>query len=395
VKLLAVNTGSSSVKAAVFDVGEDASRELSVRADGLGSGESTLRVTSARGTVQEVERVGRLHQTRAMERVLKAIAEHHPLETLDGVGHRVVYGGRTYSTPQRVTPETMKSLADLLPLDPEHLPQALAAIEAVEHACPGIEQVVCFDTAFHRHMPGVAQIYPLPSPYREQLIRYGFHGLSYEYVMSQLAVLDPAAARGRVVVAHLGNGASMAAILNGRSVDTTMGLTPLGGLMMGTRTGDLDPGVMLQLGATLGHEALTDLVTRQSGLLGVSGISSDVRELLARQDSDAAAAEALALFVYTARKYLGALIAVLGGLDALVFTGGIGEHASAIREGICRDFAYAGLTIDQHRNTRGEPVISREGAAVTVRVIETDEEVVIARHTASVIRNGGSADVSI
>src|SRR6185437_10924796 len=251
-----------------------------------------------------------------------------------------------------------------------------------------LPQVACSDSAFHRHMPRIAQLYPLPRHFAEEgLIRYGFHGLSYEYIMQELRTLAPKEAEGRVLIAHLGNGASMAAVRGGIGIDTTMGFTPAGGLMMGTRSGDISPGVLLYLLAEreMTPARLNVLLNRQSGLLGVSGISADMRDLLERESADAHAAEAVALFCYQARKYLGALAAVLGSLDTVVFTGGIGERAAAVRLRICDGLEFLGIRIDPHRNEAHAPVISREGGAATVRVMKTDEDLMIARHTRELI----------
>jgi acetate kinase len=261
-----------------------------------------------------------------------------------------------------------------------------------------VPQVACFDTAFHRTLPPVAQRYPLPRALHDAgVVRYGFHGLSYEYIMQALRAVDPDAANGRVIVAHLGNGASMAAVRDGQSIDTTMGFTPTGGLVMGTRTGDLDPGVLLYLLQTRGMpaEQVNTLVNRQAGLLGVSGISADMRDLLEREAREPAAAAAVDLFCYQARKFLGALAAVLGGIETLVFTGGIGEHAAPIRARICASFEFLGLEIDAGRNQQHAPVISPDGASVTVRVIPTDEDRMIARHTYRLITHEGAADVHV
>ena len=256
-------------------------------------------------------------------------------QTLAGVGHRVVHGGAWYAAPARITPELSANLRALVALDPLHLPQALAVIEAAGRAFPGVPQVACFDTAFHRQMPRVARLYALPRRYAEAgVVRYGFHGLSYEYISEALRRIDPAAAAGRVIIAHLGNAASLAAVRDGVSIETTMGFSPTGGLVMGTRSGDLDPGVLLYL---LDHEhespsALSQLVNVEAGLLGVSGTSGDMRDLLERAATDPRAAEAIDLFCYQARKAVAGLAAALGGLDTLIFTAGIGEGAASVRQ---------------------------------------------------------------
>jgi acetate kinase len=284
---------------------------------------------------------------------------------------------------------TLAELEALIPLAPLHQPHNVAAIKAVAQLTPTLPQVACFDTAFHRTQPKVAQAFALPRRYAEEGVRrYGFHGLSYEYIASVLSTMDRRAADGRSVIAHLGNGASMCAVSNRRSVATTMSFTALDGLMMGTRCGAIDPGVVLYLIDRHGMDArsLQQLLYEQSGLLGVSGISSDMRELLA--SADACAAEALDLFVYRIERELGSLAAALGGLDALVFTGGIGENAVTIRARVCRDASWFGLEFDEEANARGGPCISRNGSRVSAWVIPTNEELMIALHTRRVLGSG-------
>jgi acetate kinase len=311
---------------------------------------------------------------------------------LDAVGHRVVHGGSHYSQPRVITPQLVATLRELVPLAPDHLPQAIDAIEAVGHAYPALPQVACFDTAFHRHMPKTAQMYALPRQLWDTgVVRYGFHGLSCESIMHQLRAVDrtvPVAQRGeaadgRVIVAHLGNGASLTAVHHGASVETTMGFSPTGGLVMGTRAGDLDPGVLLYLLEEQGltPSVLNTLVNKQAGLLGVSGISADMHDLLARESTEPHAAEAIELFCYQARKFVGALAASLGGLDTLIFTAGIGEHAATVRQRICTGLAFLGIQVDPRRNEAHAPVISPDDSPVTVRVMKTDEDLMIARHT--------------
>lgn len=303
------------------------------------------------------------------------------------VGHRVVHGGARFSGPALLDAATLTELEKLIPLAPLHQPHCLAVIKAVTQAAPSVTQVACFDTAFHRAQPPVAQAFALPRRYAEEGVRrYGFHGLSYEYIASVLSSTAPKAAAGRTVVAHLGNGASMCALLGGRSVATTMGFTALDGLMMGTRCGSIDPGVLLYLIEQHGMDAraLERLLYEQSGLLGVSGESSDMRELLT--STRAAAAEALELFVYRIHRELGSLAAALHGLDAVIFTGGIGENAAPIRARVCRDASWLGLELDEEANARGGPCISRPGSRVSAWVIPTNEEAMIALHTRRVVR---------
>jgi acetate kinase len=378
-RIFTINTGSSSLKVAVYEGGQEETQVLSGAVERIGVSGSRLRLTDAH-RVTLVDQGGDLpdHGT-ALEAVLAWLGEHRPDLTCDAVGHRVVHGGSHYSEPQRVTPELIAILQGLVPLAPDHLPQAVQAIQAAGRAYPDLPHVACFDTAFHRRMPrhlGDAGV-----------VRYGFHGLSYESIIQQLRTVAPDEAEGRVIIAHLGNGASMAAVRGGISIDTTMGFTPAGGLMMGTRSGDLDPGVLVYLLVERGMTPtlLNELVNRRAGLLGVSGVSADMRDLLARESANAPAAEAIALFCYQARKYLGALVAALGGLDTLIFTGGIGEHAASVRLRICEDLAFLGIRLEPRGNEAHTPVISQEGSAVTVRVMQTDEDLMIARHTKRVL----------
>jgi acetate kinase len=297
-------------------------------------------------------------------------------------GHRVVHGGRTFTWPVLVTAEVRAALEALVPLAPLHQPHSLRGIDAISRHDPDLPQVACFDTSFHRTQPAVAQAFALPRRYAEEgVVRYGFHGLSYEYIAAVLPGLDPRAAAGRTVVAHLGNGASMAALKAGRSVATTMSFTAVDGLPMGTRCGDLDPSVLLYLMDRHGMDAraLEGLIWQQSGLLGVSGVSGDVRALL--DSADPRAAEALDLFVYRVGRELGSLVAALGGLDALVFTAGVGEHAAPLRARVCRDAAWLGLEADEKANANGGPRISTANSRVAAWVIPTNEELMIARHT--------------
>ncbi len=392
-RILTINTGSSSLKIALYHVSHrdgDPAEELELQAvaERIGAPDSRLRVEDGGGASLFAHQGALPDHAAALQAFLDWLRERGDAARPDAAGHRVVHGGSRYREPQLITDEVVAALRDLVPIDPDHLPQAIDAIEATRRAYPAIPQAACFDTAFHRHMPRVARQYALPREIEEAgVIRYGFHGLSYEYVMSELRTLDPVVAGGRVVVAHLGNGASMAAVCSGVGIDTTMGFTPTGGLVMGARSGDLDPGVMLYLleERNMDAAALSKLVNKQAGMLGVSGTSSDMQDLLDREAGDERAAEAVALFCYSAKKYLGALVAALGGLDALVFTGGIGEHAAPVRERVCADLSFLGIDIDPARNGANAPVISRDGASVPVRVIKTNEDLMIARHTYSLM----------
>jgi acetate kinase len=313
-----------------------------------------------------------------------AAMEGHGLPAPEAVGHRIVHGGAGHVRPERVDGRLLAALRRLVPLAALHLPAEIDAIEAVAARFPGLPQVACFDTAFHRRMPELAQRFPLPQALWEREIRrYGFHGLSYEYVVATVG----AAGLRRAVIAHLGNGASMVAVRDGEPLDTTMGFTPAGGFMMGTRSGDLDPGVLLHLLAHEGWDAaaLERLVDREAGLLGVSGTTADMRTLLERRAADPRAALAVEMFCYQARKHVGALAAVLGGLDTLVFTGGIGEQAAPVRREICEGLGHLGVRLDPGRNDAHAAVVSSPDSACTVRVVPTDEDVVIARHTYAVL----------
>jgi acetate kinase len=301
------------------------------------------------------------------------------------VGHRIVHGGVKFTGPIVIDRQILEELEALIPLAPLHQPHNVTAIKAVAAHSPQLPQVACFDTSFHRSQPALAQAFALPRRYTERgILRYGFHGLSYEYIASQLPGLDGLAASGRTVVAHLGNGASMCALLAGRSIATTMSFTPIDGLPMGTRCGAIDPGVLFHLMKEgLDLPGLEKLLYQECGLLGVSGISSDVRTLLA--SSDASAAEALNLFVYRCGRELGSLAAALGGIDSLVFTGGIGENAAPIRARICRDAQWLGLELDEEANERGGPRLTHLKSRVTAWVVPTNEELMIALHTQRVL----------
>jgi acetate kinase len=391
-RILTINSGSSSIKFSVYHIKADERRMLSGSLERIGVESGVFRAADASGRTLAEEHPRLADHQAALQVLLQWLGSQPDGQSLDGVGHRVVHGGERYAEPTRITPELVATLDSLIPLAPEHLPHEIRAISAIAQEHPGLAQVACFDTAFHRHMPAIARLYALPRAITDEGVRrYGFHGLSYEYIASALErEAGAAVAHGRVIIAHLGNGASMAALRQGRSADTTMGLTATGGLVMGTRTGDLDPGVLLYLMEEKGLDpaAARQLVSHQSGLLGVSGSSSDMQDLLGKETTDQHAAAAVALFCYQAKKFLGALVAVLGGLDTLVFTAGIGEHAPAVRARICAGLDFLGITIDPERNEASASIISPPGAAVTVRVMPTDEELMIARHTRDVLARG-------
>jgi acetate kinase len=382
--ILALNSGSSSLKFAVYEF-SGAGERLLLRGEaeniGAPSGHLWLRAADGSSIVDQLRPISD-HQT-ALQMALDEL-KRGKYPSPAAIGHRVVNGGR-HSAPQKVTAQILTDLRNLVPLAPLHLPAEIKIMEAVASQAPRIPQVACFDTAFHRKLPELAQRFPLPRKlFDEGLRRYGFHGLSYEYVLQELG----SAAKGRrLVIAHLGNGCSLAAVRDGSPVDTSMGLTPTGGVMMGTRTGDLDPGILIYLQREKGYDAarLERLVDAESGLVGVSELTSDMKTLLAKRNSDPRAAEAIAMFCLSIRKEIGAFAAVLGGLDILVFTGGIGERAPAVREEICRDLGHLGARLDPVRNNAGEDIISAAQSACLVRVVATNEELMIARHTRGVI----------
>ncbi len=384
VRLLTINTGSSSLKAAVYEVGGGEKRTLAMSVERIGHAGSRIRITDAGDATLLDRQQGIPDHFEALRTLFAWLRGERGDPPFDAVGHRVVHGGMHHREPERVTDALVVALRGLTIIDPDHLPQALDAIRAVGQSYPALPQVACFDTAFHRHMPPVARRYALPRDYADAgVIRYGFHGLSYEYIMQVLRAEDRAVADGRVIVAHLGSGASMAAVQGGIGIETTMGFTPTGGLVMGTRAGDLDPSVVLYLLRARGmtSDDASTLLNNEAGMRGVSGTSGDMRDLLEKEASDPRAAEAVALFCYQAKKWLGALAAALGGVDTLVFTGGIGEHAAPIRERICAGLEFLGIRLDPARNAAHAPIISDDDSLVTVRVIPTDEDLMIARHT--------------
>jgi acetate kinase len=387
VRILTINCGSSTLKFDLFDAADgerSIARGVVDRIGGRGSAE----LISERGE-RKLWCIAAADHGEATLQAIRLLDSSGFFGALEAVGHRVVHGGVRFSGPVLLDAEAEVAIEEFAELAPLHNGPAVAAIRAVREALgPGMSQVAAFDTAFHSRMPRVARLYALPRHLAEEgVVRYGFHGLSYEYVMEELHRVDPGVADGRVVVAHLGNGASMAAVRDGAGVDTTMGFSPTGGLVMGTRSGDLDPSVPLFLLEEWGltPTQVSDLVNKQAGLLGVSGTSADMRDLLELGASDPHAAEAVALFCYQARRFLGALAAALGGLDALIFTGGIGEHSSTVRERICEGLGFLGIRLDPDRNAEHAPVISHDGDPVTVRVIPTDENLMVARHTRQLI----------
>jgi acetate kinase len=386
---LVLNAGSSSLKFCVYRRPEDGTWSLEARGqiDGIGtSPRFTAKDSDGAVVLSESLDQGIGDVPAALNRLATWLRSRYAGARVVGVGHRVVHGGSTYDGPVVVTSQVIDDLRALIPLAPLHQPYNLAAIEAVAHRLPGVPQVACFDTSFHRGQPEVAQLIPLPVEIRQGGVqRYGFHGLSYEYIASVLPQVAPDVANGRVIVAHLGSGASLCALAAGRSVDSTLGFTALDGLCMGTRPGAVDPGVILYLFQTLGLSAkeVETILYKKSGLIAISGISNDMRDLLGKPEP--AAALAVDYFVYRVTKEIGALAAVLGGLDGLVFTAGIGENSAEIRERICRASAWIGIDLDPEANGRNGPRISQAGSRIQAWVIPTNEELMIARHTGALL----------
>jgi acetate kinase len=386
--VLAINGGSSSIKFALYQVGEALEQRFYGKVDRIGLSGTNLTFHDPDGKSQASRSLAVADHKSAASFLMDWFEVQQAFASVKAVGHRVVHG-MTHSEPEQVTPELIDELHRITPYDPDHLPREIELIEAFRQRHPKLPQVACFDTAFHHTMPRVAKLLPIPRRFDTKGVqRYGFHGLSYAYLMEELARLgDPAATTGRVILAHLGNGASLAAVRDGKSIDTSMGFTPTAGLVMSTRSGDLDPGLAPYLART---EQITttqfyDMVNHESGLLGVSEISSDMRDLLARETDDVRAAEAVALFCYQAKKWIGSFAAALGGLDTLVFTGGIGENAPLVRARICEGLSFLGIELNESRNAETAGVISTDASRATVRVIRTDEELMIARSVCRVL----------
>jgi acetate kinase len=388
-RILTINGGSSSIKFALFDAGNPLRRILEGELERIGLPEATLRVKGLSRADNFSRLVMAPDHTAAISALMDWIEERSRHDTLTAVGHRVVHGGPKYSKPQRITAEMVEELHRLSPFDPEHLPEEILLTEAFHRRYPDLPQVACFDTAFHHDLPRVARLLPIPRRYEAQGVRrYGFHGLSYAFLMGELARLAGSeAAQGRVILAHLGNGASLAAVRNGKPVDTSMSFTPTAGVPMSTRSGDLDPGLLWYLVRTEGFDAkrFNEMVNFESGLLGVSETSSDMRDLLDRETQDVRAAEAVALFCYQVKKWIGAFAAALGGLETLVFSGGIGENAPEVRGRICDGLEFLGIELEEKQNMANAGVISANASRVAVRVIHTDEEWMIANTVCRVL----------
>ena len=385
--ILTINGGSSSIKFALYEAVNPLKRGLHGTVDRIGLSGTNLTFTAPTKTMPQRLKLAAADHKSAANSLIDWLEKQIDFKSVKGVGHRVVHGMK-HTEPEMVTKKLLDELHRISPNDPDHLPREIELIETFRERHPKLPQVACFDTAFHQTMPRVAKLLPIPRRFDAKGIqRYGFHGLSYAYLMEELTRLgDTAARKGRVILAHLGNGASLAAVLDGKSIDTSMGFTPTAGLVMSTRSGDLDPGLAPFL---LRTEQMTtrqfyEMVNHESGLRGVSETSSDMRDLLEHEIKDVRAAEAVALFCYQAKKWIGSFAAALGGLDTLVFAGGIGENASVIRARICEGLNFLGIELDKSRNAKTAAVISAKASRVTVRVIRTDEELMIAR---SVLRH--------
>ena len=380
--ILTINGGSSSIKFALYAAVKPLRRGLYGTVDRIGLSGTSLTFHEADGKPEISRKLVTADHKSAANALIDWLEQQIDFQSVKGLGHRVVHGMK-HTAPEIVTPELLAELHRISPYDPDHLPREIEMIEAFRQRYAKLPQVACFDTAFHQTMPRVAKLLPIPRHFnRKGIQRYGFHGLSYAYLMEELVRLgDPAAKKGRVILAHLGNGASLAAVRDGKSIDTSMCFTPTAGLVMSTRSGDLDPGLAPYLARTeqMTTSQFYKMVNHESGLLGVSETSSDMRDLLDREKKDVRAAEAVALFCYQAKKWIGAYAAALGGLDTLVFAGGIGDNAPVVRARICEGLKFLGIELDKSRNAKTAAVISKNSSRVMVRVIRTDEELMIAR----------------
>jgi acetate kinase len=390
-RILTINGGSSSIKFALYQFEEPLKRGQYGKVDRIGLSGTNLTFHDPDGKPSASHKLDAANHKSAANFLIDWLEEQNNFESVRAVGHRVVHGMK-HTMPEIVSQDLLDELHRIAPYDPDHLPREIELIETFRQRHPKLPQVACFDTAFHQTMPRMAKLLPIPRRFDAKGIqRYGFHGLSYSYLMEELARLgDPAAANGRVILAHLGNGASLAAVRDGKSIDTSMGFTPTAGLVMSTRSGDLDPGLAPYLARTekMTTQQFYEMVNHESGLLGVSETSSDMRDLCAIEATDVRAAEAVALFCYQAKKWIGSFAAALGGLDTLVFTGGIGENAALIRTRICEGLGFLGIEINKSRNAENAAVISNDTGRVTVRVLRTDEELMIARSVCRLLGSG-------
>ena len=381
--VLVLNAGSSTLKFAVFQSSSSLVRRCSGVIDRIGSPNASFALKPAVGQQIKRREIPVTNHSGGLDYLLKFLTQELGILSFTAVGHRIVHGGPRYRHPERVDPAMLAELRRFSAFDPEHLPAEIALMEAIGTKFSDVPQIACFDTAFHSTMPRVARLLPIPRRYEAKGVqRYGFHGLSYEYLMTQPAM------NGRVILAHLGNGASLAAVRDGQSADTSMAFTPAAGLPMSTRSGDVDPGLVGFFASTekMSAEQFHQMANHESGLLGVSEISSDMRDLITREANDQRAADAVALFCYQVKKWIGAFAAALGGLDTVVFTGGIGENAPIVRARICEGLEFLGIELDQQRNAVNAEAISTAASRVAVRVIPTDEEMIIAKSVCRFLR---------
>ena len=387
--ILIINGGSSSIKFALYTVDQPLTRLFHGKINRIGLKDSTLSFNVEKSKLESTLKVEAFDSKSATNYLIDWLENQVEFSSVKAVAHRVVHGMH-HTESERITPELIAELRRIIPYDPDHLPNEIELIETFLHRYPALQQVACFDTAFHSTMPRVAKLLPIPRRFDAKGIqRYGFHGLSYAYLMEKLfRVAGEKASQGRVILAHLGNGASMAAVSEGKSIDTSMGFTPAGGLPMGSRPGDLDPGVVwyIMQSENLNPKQFNNLINHDSGLLGISELSSDMQDLLVQETNDVRAAEAVALFCYQAKKWIGAFAAALGGLDTLVFAGGIGENSPVVRSRICEGLEFLGIELEEIRNKANEPVISTDNGQVVVRVINTDEEWMMAKTVRQIIK---------
>jgi acetate kinase len=386
--ILTINGGSSSIKFALYKAGEIPTRLLQGKIDRIGLKDTTLTFHHKKEDQQDTLKVEASDHPSAANFLMNWLEKQKEYASVKAVGHRLVHG-MSHTAPELITSALLEELHRIAPYDPDHLPDEIELIETIRQRYPKLPQIACFDTGFHSTMPRVAKLLPIPRRFDAKGIRrYGFHGLSYAYLMEELArVAGKKAAQGRVILAHLGSGASMAAIHEGKSMDTSMGFTPAGGLMMGTRPGDLDPGVAwyIMRSENMTPKQFNTLINHESGLLGVSETSSDMHDLLGIQTIDFRAAEAVELFCYQAKKWIGAFAAALGGLDTLIFSGGMGENAPEVRTRICEGLGFLGVKLKGQQNLANADVISTDNSPVTIRVIHTDEEYMIAKSVIKMI----------
>jgi acetate kinase len=385
INILIINAGSSSIKFALYAMSDQPALTCSGKIDRIGLSGTMLTIKESSGS-KEAKRPIKASDFHTAALALLEWLEKQPFfQSVEVIGHRIVHGMK-HTHAEVITDELLKTLNKIADYDPDHLPSEIELIQLFQQKRPQLVQVACFDTAFHTTLPAVAKTFAIPKKYyAEGIQRYGFHGISFSYLMEELKKKNEEAAKGRIILAHLGSGASMAAVINGQCIDTTMGFTPAGGLVMGTRSGDLDPGIawyLMQQG--MDAKTFNDLINHQSGLLGISGTSADMKDLVQQEKENADAALAIDIYCYQVKKYIGAFTAALGGLDILVFSGGVGENAALIRSRICRGLEYAGINLQEDPNQKNETTISDKESAVKVYVIPTKEEWMIAKSTAAI-----------